>query len=64
MVRTGGGKKPPLADFHLWTEVADTVLPRKPRRRVRSRAPLPLPPAVPPVPKATKIITMPSYQSA
>jgi len=64
MVRTGGGKKPPLADFHLWTEVADTVLPLKPRRRVRLKAPLPLPPALPPVPKTPKIITMPPYQSA
>ena len=63
MVRTGGGKKPPLADFHLWTEVADTVLPLRPRRRTRLKAALPLPPSIPPVPKASKIIAMPSYQS-
>ena len=50
MVRMGGGKKPPLADFHLWTEVTDSVLPLIPRRRVRIKAPLPLPPSVPPVP--------------
>lgn len=63
MARTGGGRKPPLADFHLWTEVTESVLPLKPRRRVRLKAPLPLPPAVPPLPKAPKIIAMPSYQS-
>ena len=63
MARTGGGRKPPLADFHLWTEVTESVLPLKPRRRVRLKAPLPLPPAVPPLLKAPKIIAMPSYQS-
>jgi DNA-nicking Smr family endonuclease len=68
MARPGGGRRPPLADFHLWTEVTESVLPLKPRRRVRLKTPLPLPPAVPPLPKAAKIapriISMPSYQSA
>jgi DNA-nicking Smr family endonuclease len=63
MGRTGGPRKPPLADFHLWDEVARTVLPLKPRRRARLKAPLPLPPAAPPQPKAPKIIAMPAYQS-
>ena len=63
MAKTGGGKAPPLPDFHLWTEVAETLLPLKPRRRVRLRAPLPLPPTVQPMPKPAKIIAMPSYQS-
>lgn len=63
MTRTGGPRKPPLADFHLWTEVAETVLPLKPRRRVRMKAPLPLPPATQPAPKPPKIIAMPPYQS-
>jgi DNA-nicking Smr family endonuclease len=64
MAKTGGGKKPPLPDFHLWTEVAETLLPLRPRRRVRLKAPLPLPPADPPQPKAPKIVAMPPYQSA
>ena len=64
MAKTGGGKKPPLPDFHLWTEVAGTLLPLRPRRRVRLKAPLPLPPAEQPLPKAHKIIAMPPYQSA
>jgi DNA-nicking Smr family endonuclease len=62
MARTGGPKAP-LADFHLWSEVAQTVLPLKPRRRVRLKAPLPLPPAVSPAPQRSKIIAMPPYQS-
>jgi len=64
MKKPGGGKKPPLEDFHLWTEVTETLLPLRPRRRVRLKAPLPLPPAEPPVPKASKIFVMPPYQSA
>jgi DNA-nicking Smr family endonuclease len=63
MSRTGGGKKPPLADFHLWTEVTETLLPLRPRRRVRLAAPLPLPPAEPPAPKRPRINIMPAYQS-
>ena len=63
MAKTGGGRKPPLSDFHLWTEVTQTLLPLRPRRRTRITTPLPLPPAAPPVPKPAKIITMPSYQS-
>ncbi|HVY50224.1 MAG TPA: Smr/MutS family protein [Devosia sp.] len=64
MVRRGGPRKPPLADFHLWDEVARSVLPLKPRRSLRLKAPLPLPPAVPPEPKPPRIIAMPPYQSA
>ena len=64
MAKTGGGKKPPLPDFHLWTEVAETLLPLRPRRRTRLKAPLPLPPTAQPEPKPPKIIAMPSYQSA
>jgi DNA-nicking Smr family endonuclease len=58
-----GGKKPPVPDFHLWDDVTETVLPLKPRRRVRLAAPLPLPPVTSPPPKRSKIIAMPSYQS-
>ena len=57
------GPKPPVPDFHLWTEVTETLLPLKPRRRVRLKAPLPLPPALSPAPKPPKILAMPSYQS-
>jgi DNA-nicking Smr family endonuclease len=64
MAKPGGGKKPPVPDFHLWTEVTETLLPLRPRRRVRVTAPLPLPPAAQPEPKPTRIISMPSYQSA
>ncbi len=63
MKRAGGGKKPPLPDFHLWTEVTETLLPLRPRRRVRVTAPLPLPPVEQPQPKAPKFTVMPSYQS-
>jgi DNA-nicking Smr family endonuclease len=63
MARPGGGKKPPLPDFHLWTEVTETLLPLKPRRRLRLAEPLPLPPAQPPQPKPPKFAAMPSYQS-
>jgi DNA-nicking Smr family endonuclease len=63
MAKSGGGKKPPLADFHLWTEVTETLLPLRPRRRTRITAPLPLPPAQPPQPKPTNFTAMPSYQS-
>ena len=62
MARPGGGKQPPLPDFHLWTEVTETLLPLKPRRRLRLAAPLPLPPAQPPQPKPPKFAAMPSYQ--
>ncbi len=58
-----GGKKPPIPDFHLWQDVTETVLPLKPRRRVRMAAPLPLPPVVSPKPRASQIIAMPPYQS-
>jgi len=69
MASRGGSKKPPIPDFHLWHDVAETVLPLKPRRTRRKlvnasiEAPLPLPPAVAPAPKRAKIITMPPYQS-
>jgi DNA-nicking Smr family endonuclease len=58
-----GRGKPPIPDFHLWDDVAGTVLPLKPRRRVRPPAPLPLPPVSQPAPRASKILAMPSYQS-
>ena len=35
MAAGAGRKQPPLPDFHLWHEVTETVLPLKPRRRVR-----------------------------
>ena len=60
----GGSKKPLLPDFHLWAEVAETVLPLKPRRRTRIKTPLPLPPVVPPPAKPPKILVQPPYQSA
>ena len=64
MARPGGGKKPPLPDFHLWTEVTDTLLPLRPRRRLRLAEPLPLPPAEQPKPKPPKFVAiMPPYQS-
>lgn len=66
MSRRGKDGRPSLPDFHLWHEVAETVLPLKPRRRVRAPAPLPLPPPQSPPPKAPKlprVIAMPSYQS-
>ena len=62
MASRGGKKSPPIADFHLWDDVARTVLPLKPRRRVRPAA-LPLPPPASPPPKRPRIVTMPSYQS-
>ena len=63
MASRGGKKTPPLPDFHLWEDVAQTVLPLRPRRRVRPPAPLPLPPAEAPPPKRPRILPMPSYQS-
>lgn len=63
MANRGGTKKPPVPDFHLWDDVAETVLPLKPRRRVRPAAPLPLPPVVQPTPKPPRIFAMPAYQS-
>jgi DNA-nicking Smr family endonuclease len=62
MVSRGGRKPPPVPDFHLWEDVAGTVLPLRPRRRVRPPA-LPLPPAAPPPPKRPRGLPMPSYQS-
>jgi DNA-nicking Smr family endonuclease len=63
MASRGGSKKPLLPDFHLWTEVTGTVLPLRPRRRQRLDVPLPLPPAIQPAPKPSKIAVMPPYQS-
>lgn len=63
MTRSGGGKKPPLPDFHLWTEVTETLLPLRPLRRARMSTPLPLPPVQQPKPKPPKFNAMPSYQS-
>ncbi len=63
MASRGGSKKPPIPDFHLWEDVAQTVSPLRPRRRVRPAAPLPLPPAASPPPKRPTIIAMPAYQS-
>jgi len=58
-----GGPKKPLADFHLWEAVADTVLPLKPRRRIRPPAPSMATVPVAPPPKRARIIAMPAYQS-
>lgn len=63
MAIRGGGKRPPVPDFHLWDEVRETVLPLKPRRRTRLEAALPLPPAEAPAPRPARIIAMPPYQS-
>jgi DNA-nicking Smr family endonuclease len=63
MSSRGGTRKPLLPDFHLWEDVAGSVLPLKPRRRVRLSAPLPLPPAASPKVKTPYIIAMPPYQS-
>src|SRR5690606_17366292 len=62
--------KPALPDWHLWTEVAQTVSPLH-RSRIRealnlAEAPLPLPKA-PPAPRSKPIKlppAMPSYQSS
>src|SRR5262249_48344666 len=72
MASRGGSKKPPIPDFHLWHDVAQTVLPLKPRRTRRKlvkasiEAPLPLPPAAPPAPPPpptrAKTSTTPPYQ--
>jgi DNA-nicking Smr family endonuclease len=62
MANRSGSKKPLLADFHLWTAVAGTVLPLQPRRRTRITAPLPLPQAVPPASKPPIIFVEPPYQ--
>ena len=68
MARPGGSKKPPLPDFGLWHEVTESVLPLKPRRRVRLADPLPMPPTEIPAPKPPKArpkkpIVMLPYQS-
>ena len=68
MAKPGGPKKPPLPDFQLWVDVTETVLPLKPRRRLRVSQSLPMPPADPAKPpagkrKPAKIIAMPPYQS-
>jgi DNA-nicking Smr family endonuclease len=63
MASRGGSKAPPVPDFHLWADVAETVLPLRPRRRWRPAPALPLPPATPPAPKPPRIIAMPPYQS-
>ncbi len=63
MASRGGGKTPPIPDFHLWEDVTETLLPLRPRRRTRLKAPLPLPPVGQPTPKPPRIIAMPSYQS-
>ena len=62
MASPGGPRKPPLPDFHLWTEVTETLLPLRPRRWMRLPPPLPLPPARP-EPKPPTILVMPPYQS-
>jgi DNA-nicking Smr family endonuclease len=59
----GGSKRPPVPDFHLWEDVAETVLPLQPRRRPRPAPPLPLPPATSPPPAPPRIFAMPAYQS-
>lgn len=64
MARRGGSKKPALADFHLWEAVTESVLPLKPRRRVRLPAPPPKSePATPAPARPPRIIPMPAYQS-
>jgi DNA-nicking Smr family endonuclease len=63
MARRAGGNTPPIADQHLWEEVAATVAPLRRRAPRRSGSkPLPLPPAEPPAP-AVPALAMPSYQS-
>jgi DNA-nicking Smr family endonuclease len=63
MASRGGAGKPPVPDFHLWEDVAGTVSPLRPRRRVRPPAPLPLPPKISPAPQRPPGLTMPAYQS-
>jgi len=64
MSRRGGQTYPPVPDLHLWDEVTRTVLPLRPRRRVRPPAPaLPLPPTVSPPPRRPKLPALPAYQS-
>jgi DNA-nicking Smr family endonuclease len=63
MASRGGRKPPPIPDFHLWEDVAQTVLPLRPRRRVRPPAPLPLPPVQQPQPRRLPLFAMPAYQS-
>ena len=63
MASRGGSKRPLLADFHLWAEVAETVLPLKPRRRARLSAALPLPPSAPPPTKPPRVMVHAPYQS-
>jgi DNA-nicking Smr family endonuclease len=60
-------RRPPLPDFHLWHQVAESVAPlRRPRRRLLSPAesPLPLPVAAPPPRAKPKlpVIPMPAYR--
>src|SRR5690348_12756908 len=62
MASRGGSRKPLLPDFHLWTDVTETVLPLRPRRRTRLNAPLPLPASEPQPVKAPKIIVQGPYQ--
>ena len=62
--------KPALPDWHLWTQVAETISPLQ-RTRIRQRLklaeePLPLPKS-PPAPRTKPVKlppAMPSYQSA
>ena len=63
MASRGGSNYPPVSDFHLWEDVAGTVSPLRPRRRVRPPAPLPLPPSISPPPKRAPVFAMPAYQS-
>jgi len=69
MTKRGGRNRSLPADFDLWTDVAETVSPLKPRRRIRPQvlgAALPLPPSSAPLPvwHPPRSIAMPSYQSA
>jgi DNA-nicking Smr family endonuclease len=60
-------RRPPLPDFHLWHEVAESVSPlRRTQRRLKqlSDEPLPLPAAAPP-PRQKKLVVappMPAYR--
>lgn len=64
MSSRGGRKTPSVPDFHLWEDVAETVSPLRPRRRMRPAPALPMPPASPPSVKRPRLLPMPSYQSA
>ncbi|WDR01799.1 Smr/MutS family protein [Devosia algicola] len=60
-----------LADFHLWTAVAETVDPLRPKRLYKiAQGPLPIPdtavhpsPPAPQKPRRAAPITMPAYQA-